>query len=42
MQVADEKAGHTPGDLVLKIKTVPHKVFHRNGDDLHITLQVHA
>lgn len=33
-----------PGDLVLKIKTQPHPLFERRGDDLYtnvtITLQV--
>jgi len=33
-----------PGDLVFKIKTLPHSVFERRGDDLYtnltITLQV--
>lgn len=33
-----------PGDLILKIKTQPHKLFERRGDDLYtnvtISLQV--
>lgn len=33
-----------PGDLIIKIKTAPHSIFERRGDDLYtnvtITLQV--
>jgi len=35
-----------PGDLILRIKTLPHKKFERRGDDLYtnitLTLQVNS
>lgn len=29
-----------PGDLIFKIKTLPHKVFERRGDDLYTNLTI--
>lgn len=29
-----------PGDLIIKIKTQPHKVFERRGDDLYTNVTV--
>lgn len=39
-EVADEKAGHTAGDLVLQIQAIPHEFFVRQGDDLRLKLKV--
>jgi len=32
--------GGSPGDLYVKIKTLPHSVFHREGDDLYMKKQI--
>jgi DnaJ-related protein SCJ1 len=37
---ADEQPDMTPGDLIFKIVTDPHKRFTRMGDDLHTKLNV--
>lgn len=29
-----------PGDLIFKIKTAPHEVFERRGDDLYTNLTI--
>lgn len=39
-QIADEAAGHIPGDLIFKIKQVRHEFFTRDGDNLHMTLNI--
>ncbi len=39
-EVADERAGHTAGDLVLQIQAIPHQFYTRHGDDLRVTLKV--
>lgn len=39
-ETADERAGHTAGDLVLQIQAIPHEYFVRQGDDLRVTLKV--
>jgi DnaJ-class molecular chaperone len=41
-EVADERAGHSAGDLVLQIQAIPHEYFVRQGDDLRVTLKVRA
>lgn len=35
-QVADEAVGHIPGDLIFVVHQLPHSVFTRQGDDLHV------
>jgi DnaJ-class molecular chaperone len=37
---ADEFPDMTPGDVVFRIKTVPHKIFTRRGDDLHARMRI--
>jgi len=39
-QQADEAPDTTPGDLVFRLVTVPHKRFVRKGDDLHYPLTI--
>ena len=39
-QVADEAAGHTPGDLIFVIKQIRHESFLRKGNDLHTTMKI--
>jgi len=39
-QQADETPDSTPGDLIFKLVTAPHKRFVRNGDNLHFSLTV--
>lgn len=39
-QVADEAVGHIPGDLIFIIKQAPDALFHREGDDLHMTMVI--
>lgn len=39
-QQADEAPDTTPGDLVFKIVTAPHKRFVRQGDNLHFSLTI--
>lgn len=37
---ADQKPGKVPGDIVLQVTTVPHPVFTRNGNDLHMEVEL--
>jgi len=37
---SDEAPDSTPGDLIFKLVTIPHKKFVRKGDDLHYSLTV--
>lgn len=39
-EVADEKVGHSAGDLIVHIQAIPHQFYTRQGDDLKITLKV--
>jgi len=39
-QQSDEAPDTTPGDLIFKIVTVPHKRFVRKGDDLHFSMTI--
>jgi len=39
-QVADEQAGHTPGDLIFRVVQERHPSFARQGDDLHTTMGI--
>lgn len=39
-QEADEQPETTPGDVVFKIKTLPHKRFVRKGDNLHLKMTI--
>lgn len=39
-QIADEAAGHIPGDLIFKIKQARHEYFVRDGDNLLMTLNI--
>lgn len=39
-QQADESPDTTPGDLIFRVVTVPHKRFTRKGDDLHFSLTI--
>jgi DnaJ-related protein SCJ1 len=39
-QEADENPDVTPGDVIFKIVTLPHKRFVRVGDDLHMKLNI--
>lgn len=39
-QVSDEAVGHIAGDLIFRVKQVPHEFFTRNGDDLSINMQI--
>lgn len=39
-QQADESPDSTPGDLVFRLVTAPHKRFVRQGDNLHFSLTV--
>jgi DnaJ-class molecular chaperone len=39
-KVADEKPGYTAGDLIFVIMQEPHKVYHRDRDDLYKTMEV--
>jgi len=39
-QQADEAPDTTPGDLVFRLATIPHKRFTRKGNDLHLSLTV--
>jgi len=34
---ADQNPDEEPGDLIFRIKTLPHKLFTRTGNDLHMT-----
>lgn len=38
--VADEAAGHLPGDLIFVLKEIPDSLFTRRGNDLHMTVQI--
>jgi len=39
-QEADESPEVTPGDVIFKIKTMPHKRFERRGNDLHMKMTI--
>jgi len=39
-QEGDETPDTTPGDVIFKINTIPHKKFVRNGDDLHMKMNI--
>jgi len=39
-EVADERVGHTAGDLIVHVQAIPHKFYTRHGDDLKVTLKV--
>jgi len=39
-QEADENPEVTPGDVIFKIKTTPHKRFERKGNDLHMKMTI--
>jgi len=39
-QEADEEPDTTPGDVIFKIHTAPHKKFTRDGDNLHMKMQI--
>jgi len=38
--VADEAVGHISGDLIFRVKQIPHPHFTRQGDDLHMSLDI--
>ena len=39
-QIADEAVGHIPGDLIFTIRQEPDPVFHRDGDNLRMSLTI--
>lgn len=39
-QESDEAPETTPGDVIFKIKTAPHKRFERRGNDLHLKMNI--
>ena len=39
-EVADEAVGHLAGDLVFTVQQIPHPQFRRDGDDLHIRMDI--
>lgn len=39
-QEGDEAPDTTPGDVIFKVKTLPHKHFVRKGDDLHTRMTI--
>jgi DnaJ-class molecular chaperone len=39
-QIADEAVGHIPGDLIFKIKQIPHPNFTREGNNLHMAIDI--
>jgi len=39
-QEADENPDVIPGDVIFKIKTIPHKRFTREGDHLHLKMNI--
>jgi len=39
-QEADEQPDTTPGDVIFRVNTLPHKRFVRNGDDLSIKMNI--
>jgi DnaJ-class molecular chaperone len=39
-QIADEAAGHIPGDLIFRLKQVPHPFFSREGDNLRMNMDI--
>lgn len=39
-QESDESPETTPGDVIFKIKTAPHKRFERRGNDLHMGMNI--
>ncbi|GMI26872.1 hypothetical protein TeGR_g14257, partial [Tetraparma gracilis] len=38
--IADEKVGHTAGDLVFVVQEVKHDTFNRDGDNLYMTVEI--
>lgn len=38
--VADEAAGHIPGDLIFKLKQIPDALYTRRGNDLYMTVRI--
>lgn len=39
-QVADEAVGHIPGDLIFKIKQIPHDTLERDGNNLKMNMVI--
>lgn len=39
-EVADETIGHSPGNLIIELVASPHEVFTRQGDDLHLRVNI--
>jgi DnaJ-class molecular chaperone len=39
-EIADEAVGHLAGDLVFTVHQIPHAQFRRDGDDLHIRMDI--
>jgi DnaJ-class molecular chaperone len=39
-QIADEAAGHIPGDLIFRLKQAKHEFFTREGDNLRMTMDI--
>jgi hypothetical protein len=39
-EIADEAVGHLAGDLVFTVNQIPHPQFRREGDDLHIRMDI--
>ena len=39
-QESDESPDTTPGDVIFKLKTLPHKRFSRKGNDLHTSMTI--
>ncbi len=38
--IADEAVGHTPGDLIFVVRQIPDAMFRREGDDLHMSMEI--
>lgn len=38
--IADEQVGHLPGDLIFKIRQAHHPYFQRQGNNLHMTMEI--
>ena len=39
-QIADEAAGHIPGDVIFKLKLARHEFFTREGDNLRMQMDI--
>jgi len=39
-EIADEAVGHLAGDLVFTVQQIPHSQFRRDGNDLHIRMDI--